>query len=78
MSNSKAFEEYVAQRCEEILETDDEHKRLNAQIISIETQLLQRLNPQNIELLQKLDALKERQAINDYCKIYIAGFNGRT
>jgi len=76
-NTSKAFEEFVMERCEKILKNDDEHQSLNWQIIVKEKELYNSLNNHDIDLLQQIDMLKERQIANDYCKIYVTGFNDR-
>jgi len=39
MNKSKAFDEYVAKKCEEILEHNEEYQQLNSQILEAEKKI---------------------------------------
>lgn len=66
MKKSKAFEEYVAQRCEEILEHDEEYKKLSCKLTEKLKELKSTLSDKQIKTFLEYEILDSE--LNEYVK----------
>lgn len=72
MSNlleSKAFDNFIKARCTEILQEDAELKKLNKQILQVESDLLETLNEEQRKIYNELDVCREN--LIDYLQCFI-------
>jgi len=68
-----AYEDYISGRCIEILESDEKHCTIGKEIMLLESKLMQNIPEKFAPLFLKIDYLKEKQATEDYCKLFLAG-----
>ena len=70
---SKAFDEFLAKRCEEILENDEFYININHDILKIEQELLPLLTHEALNKFLKIDELSIK-LINRICKLCTDNF----
>jgi 16S rRNA U516 pseudouridylate synthase RsuA-like enzyme len=75
--SSKAFGEYVARRCEEILQDDEKNKKLSNKIIVMEEELKKTLNCEQIIMYNKIEGMACDLKSNNENLLYLNGFNDR-
>lgn len=76
---SKAFDEFLRARCTEILQEDDELKKIGEQILNAESALIEILSDEQKKLYNEVEVYKEnlldyfQTLIYKTCVLYIIG-----
>lgn len=69
MIGSKAFEEFIMARCEEIIELDKKCIQLNSEILKLEKELYPALSKEILDKVLKIDELTT-ELINQICVLF--------
>lgn len=57
--NSKAFDNFIKERTNEVIQNDEKYQKINQQFLQIESQLLKLLNNEQKNKYFELDKLRE-------------------
>ena len=74
---SKAFDEFVFKRCEEILKNDEFTQRTNCEIIAAEEKFKRSLTHQQFEEYLALESMVIGQKEHDGTLLYISGLHDK-
>jgi hypothetical protein len=66
-----AVEEYIMNKCVEVLENDPEYCEIGEEIVQAESELMESIPKGLINSWLKIDFLKEKQASEAYIKIFL-------